>query len=46
MDDFFEKSVCCLYMYVMFYVCVETNFVDFEQFCSLMTFVRNSREMD
>ena len=23
----------------MFYVCVETNIVDFEEFCSFMTFV-------
>ena len=38
MDYFFE----ILYIYVLFCICVETNFVDFEEFCELKTVVRNS----
>ena len=33
-------------MSVLFCICVEANFVDIEEFCSLMTFVQNNKEMD
>ena len=28
-------------LYVLFFICVETNFVDFKEFCGFMTYVRN-----
>ena len=32
--------------YVLFRICVGTDFVDFEEFCGLMIFVQNKLEMD
>ena len=30
-----------MYLYVLLYVCVETNFADFDEFCILMTLMWN-----
>ena len=43
-DYFFEKPVflqVCLCMYVLFPIFVETNFVDFDELCGVMTCVGN-----
>ena len=31
-----------VYMYVLFYIWVETDIVDVEEFCGFITFVRNN----
>ena len=36
---YFFENLCLMYTCI-FYFCVEINFVDFEVFCGLMTFVR------
>ena len=45
-DITISSKSCVWRLYVLFYVCVETNFVDFEEFSGFMTFVRNDKEMD
>ena len=42
MIDSVLESLMFVYMYVLFYIGVETNFADFEEFCGLMgSFLRN-----
>ena len=31
-----------LRVYVLLHICVEANFVDFKEFCGLMTYVQNN----
>ena len=33
-------------MYVLFHICVKTDFVDFNESCGLMTCTQNNMEMD
>ena len=35
-----HKSLVFVHMYDLFYICIETNFAEFEKFCGLITFVR------
>ena len=39
---YFVNFMFDVVLYFMFYICVETNFVNFEEFFSLMTFVLTS----
>ena len=36
-----HTQTCVLCLYVLFYICVKMYFVNFEEFCALMTFVMN-----
>ena len=39
-------KICVSFLFVLFYICVETDSVGFEEFCGLMSFVRNNLEMN
>ena len=39
--DYFFKKNCVWYLFVLFYICVKTTFVDFEEFFGFLTFVWN-----
>ena len=43
---FMQSSVWCLCTYVLFRICVETNLVDFKEFCGLTMCVQNNLEVD
>ena len=34
-------KICAWCLYALFHICVETNFVDFEEFCGFVTFAWN-----
>ena len=38
-----SSKICVWCLYALFYICVETNFVDFEEIFRIMTFVQNKQ---